>query len=183
MAAITPPPAARRPPSPSDPVLALERVDELLCTRADRARARARLGLLVILVGLLAAGLAFAVPGSVSGGPAARLVGAAPGLIGMAIGALVVAAAQSRFRRDDRLRRGGVLARGRVRSVERGPLGVGQAVAVEYRDGRGRLHQAASDALSGDEAGRWTDGAAGLLLYDPNSPADAVWLGIRPSGE
>ena len=169
-------------PSTDGPGLALERIDEILRQRADRSRSRARLGLVVVLVGLLAAGAAFVVPGIGDGGLAARLVGAAPGLVGMAIGGIVMAAARTRFARIDGLRRDGVLARGRVRSAERGPLGVGRAIVFEYRDSGGHLHQAASDALSAEEAGRWPSGDSGLVLYDPSSVSDAIWLGIRSSG-
>ena len=189
------PPAATRPmtippdstfqgvsSSTDGPGLALERIDEILRQRADRSRSRARLGLVVVLVGLLATGAAFVVPGIGDGGLAARLAGAAPGLVGMVIGGIVMAAARTRFARIDGLRRDGILARGRVRSVERGPLGVGRAIVFEYRDSGGHLHQAASDALSAEEAGRWPSGDSGLVLYDPSSISDAIWLGIRSSG-
>ena len=169
-------------PAVTGPGLDLERLDALLRDRADRARSRARLGLVVVLVGLLAAGTAVVVPGSVDGGLGMQLAFAAPGLIGMAIGAVVLAAAWTRFGREDHLRQRGVLTQGRVRSADRGPFGMGLAIAFEYRDAARRLHQTASDTLSVEETERWSAGDVGLILYDSTNPSDAVWLGIRAPG-
>jgi len=157
--------------------LALEELDETLRRRADRSKLRARLGLSVVVVGLAAALLALVLPGDPNAGPGARIGAVAPGLVGALIGGVVAVGARGRFARYDGLRRAGVMGRGRVRSLER--AAGGWRVSFEFQDGRGLLHRATSESVSGAEAHRWAVGAVGLLLYDPRAPSDALWLDVR----
>jgi hypothetical protein len=107
------------------------------------------------------------------------------GPIGLVV-AVCGAALFVRGRRDaatqPRLERSGVTTRGTVRTLQAGRFRINDEtmwrLEYEYQDAAGHRHVSVHD-LPEDEAGLWKVGEVGVVRYDPQRPADVVWLG-RP---
>jgi uncharacterized protein DUF3592 len=96
------------------------------------------------------------------------------------LGTVMFAGAVRAARLEWRLGQKGVRAPGTVVELRERALeidGIRQwRLGYEYRDFQGTSHVGTVD-VSADEAGRWSVGDAGTVLYDPGRPGEAVWLG------
>lgn len=50
-------------------------------------------------------------------------------------------------------------------------------IHYRYRDGLGRVHEAASHVVSPREGSAWNEGDAGRVRFDPERPELSVWIG------
>jgi hypothetical protein len=102
------------------------------------------------------------------------------GLLLSIAGGTIVFVSLRRARTTRRLLTSGVRADASVTEVEPMNLRVNGRpqwrLKYEYRDHRSRQH-VGSMYLDGEEAERWKAGDAGIVLFDPDRPATAVWLG------
>jgi hypothetical protein len=102
------------------------------------------------------------------------------GVMFTAIGGVMVARAIRDVRLEARLRERGVRTNGRVSDLRGMAFRINNVqqwrLHYEYQDSQGGRHRK-TIVMSEDEAREWKNGDAGNVLYDPDKPAESVWLG------
>ena len=98
-----------------------------------------------------------------------------------AIGGLMFRKGYRRLRVERRLLQVGVMTEATVASVTTGDLTINRqplwVVHYRYPDPAGRTHEGRSGYMSLDEAQAWKPGDTGRVRFDPQNPADSIWIG------
>ncbi len=114
------------------------------------------------------------------------------GLFLLLLGALLARASWRRGKRQLRIAREGIETEATVTTVHRARLqptgrrsdlstrGGTQIIRYSYVDKFGGTHQGKSGYLPFDQAKGWKPGDRGAVRFDPEDPAESVWMG-RPA--
>ena len=95
-------------------------------------------------------------------------------------GSALVWRASRTLREDRRLLRVGTEARATVAAVEPTNISINRrlqwVISYAYRDASGNDHEGRSWMMPADEAEKFSPGDQGSILYDPDQPAQSLWV-------